>query len=552
MNNLLKNNNTLMKEYDYKKNKDINLDRLTLGSNKKIWWLCNKKHEYQQVIYKRANNHEGCPYCSNKKVLKGYNDLATVNPRIAKEWNYEKNGELTPDKVIAGSSMKVWWVCEKGHEWEAVIWSRNKGRTCPYCSNRKVLKGYNDLATVNPRIAKEWNYEKNGKLKPENIIAGSQKAVWWKCERGHEWKTMISERNKGNNCPICGNERKTSVSEKSFLFYIKRYCNDEIIPNYRSKLIENKELDIFIKNLKIGIEYDGRYYHKNKSRDKLKDIICNKHGIKVYHILEDKENNIRDNYILYNINSHPKDNLEWAINKMLNILFGNKKYDINLERDQIEIYNIIEFYEKENSLFNRYPELAQEWHPTKNGKLTPAQISYGSLKKVWWQGKCGHEWVSDIYSRVAGAGCPYCSNNKVLSGFNDLLTINPALVKEWNYEKNKDINPNNISPKSNKKVWWICEKGHEWEARIYNRATGQKCPICSGRKALLGYNDLSTTNPELLEYWDFEKNGDLNPKQFTNGSNKKIYWKCPLCNKQWTCRIVDMIKRKNICKNCKK
>ena len=102
------------------------------------------------------------------------------NPLLMSEWNYEKNGDLNPETLTLGSHQKVWWKCEKGHEWQAVIYSRNNGFGCPICSGHKVLKGYNDLATTNPTLAKEWNYEKNGDLKPEHFMAGSGKKVWWK------------------------------------------------------------------------------------------------------------------------------------------------------------------------------------------------------------------------------------------------------------------------------------------------------------------------------------------------------------------------------------
>ncbi len=144
-----------------------------------------------------------CPYCSNQKILKGSNDLATVNPKLASEWNYEKNGDLKPEDFFANSSKKVWWKCSKRHEWQATINNRNNGRGCPYCAGQKVVKGKNDLSTINPKLANEWNYEKNGDLKPEDFFANSSKKVWWKCSKGHEWQATINNRNKGRGCPIC-------------------------------------------------------------------------------------------------------------------------------------------------------------------------------------------------------------------------------------------------------------------------------------------------------------------------------------------------------------
>ena len=132
---------------------------------------------------------ENLRVCSEKET-----SLLLTNPILAGEWNYEKNGNLKPENVAPNSSKKVWWKCLKGHEWLANINNRSNGRNCPYCSNKKLLKGYNDLATTNPALVAEWNYEKNGNLTPEDLIAGSEQKVWWSCSKGHEWKTQIKNR----------------------------------------------------------------------------------------------------------------------------------------------------------------------------------------------------------------------------------------------------------------------------------------------------------------------------------------------------------------------
>ena len=132
--------------------------------------------------------------------------MQTANPTLAKEWNYEKNNALTHTDVTTGSNKKVWWKCKNGHEWQAYICHRNKGSGCPYCSGKKVLKGYNDLQTVSPSLAEEWNYEKNNELSPADVTQNSNKRVWWKCSEGHEWEATINNRSRGNRCPIC---RKT-------------------------------------------------------------------------------------------------------------------------------------------------------------------------------------------------------------------------------------------------------------------------------------------------------------------------------------------------------
>ena len=106
-------------------------------------------------------------------------------------------------------------------------------------------------------------------------------------------------------------------------------------------------------------------------------------------------------------------------------------------------------------------ELVKEWHPTKNGSLLPADVSQKSGKTVWWICEKGHEWQAKVCTRTNGHGCPYCSGNKVLNGYNDLATASPQLAKEWHPTKNMDLNPSEVSPNSNKKVWWLGSCGHE-------------------------------------------------------------------------------------------
>lgn len=114
-------------------------------------------------------------------------------------------------KVVAGSHAKAWWLCEKGHEWEVQIKSRVKqGAGCPYCSNKHCLKGYYDLASRYPDLLAEWDWKKNVDIKPDEIVYGSGKKVWWKCSAGHSWKAPIYRRVQGRGCPICRHEHMKS------------------------------------------------------------------------------------------------------------------------------------------------------------------------------------------------------------------------------------------------------------------------------------------------------------------------------------------------------
>lgn len=138
--------------------------------------------------------------------------------------------------------------------------------------------------------------------------------------------------------------------------------------------------------------------------------------------------------------------------------------------------------DKEGSLAVKYPEIAKEWHPTKNGNLTPDMVKAGSGKKVWWQCKQGHEWQATIASRSNGAGCPYCSGRNVIKRVNDLATVNPELASEWHPTKNGELTPDMVTKGSGRKVWWQCGQEHEWQATIASRSSGVGCPICRKSK----------------------------------------------------------------------
>ena len=464
-------NPALAKEWNYDKNNGLTPTDVLPSSNKKVWWKCGKGHEWKAMIRSRSDGR-GCPYCSGRHAVSGINDLQTVNPALATEWNYERNSGLMPMDVLPNSNKKVWWKCSKGHEWQSTVANRNNGNGCPYCLGRYAVKGENDLQTVNPALVKGWNYEKNDDLKPEEFTANSNKDVWWKCSKGHEWHASIANRNKGNGCPVCNSERKTSFPEYALAYYLKRSGLD-VVHSYRAK---GYELDIYIPSLKIAIEYDGYYWHKNRMRKDIeKNYKCKKDGIKLYRLREGLPP-LNDSSIDYIVQENQK-NLSKVLEAILSEIIGDC-ISVDMETDTVAIENLRVLTEKENSLFFSNPETTGEWHYEKNGVLKPEHFAPNSHRKVWWKCQIGHEWQASIANRNKGRGCPYCSCKKVLPGYNDLQTVNPALANEWNYEKNTGVRPIDVTPNSNKKAWWICSNGHEWEAKINNRNNGNGCPIC--------------------------------------------------------------------------
>ena len=200
-----------------------------------------------------------------------------------------------------------------------------------------------------------------------------------------------------------------------------------------------------------------------------------------------------------------------------------------------------------SSLKYLHPKLASEWNILKNINIKPEEMRPGSGKKVWWICKKKHEWKAVIQSRVAGSNCPYCSKKKP-SGEYNFLKYFPKQSDEWHHKKNKGLKPEDVTPKTNKKVWWICKKKHEYEASISHRAEGQGCPYCSGRYATYDYN-LKTKHPDLLIEWHPKKNGNLEPSKFRPGSSKKVWWLCKNRH-EWRATISSRALRGTNCPSC--
>ena len=187
---------------------------------------------------------------------------------------------------------------------------------------------------------------------------------------------------------------------------------------------------------------------------------------------------------------------------------------------------------KSNCLQTLYPKISEEWHPTKNGDLTPLEITPGSGKKVWWKCNQGddHEWEAVISDRSSGNGCPFCSGRQA-SSLSSLASTNPILSNQWHPTKNGELTPSNFTEHSNEEVWWKCDQGddHEWEASINNRSKGQGCSICRGLTVVKS-NCLATLNPTIAKEWHPTKNGALTPRDVTISTGRKVWWKCDVAD----------------------
>lgn len=178
-----------------------------------------------------------------------------------------------------------------------------------------------------------------------------------------------------------------------------------------------------------------------------------------------------------------------------------------------------------DSLASRHRGLAREWHPTRNGDLTPRDVARASGRKVWWRCASGHEWEAAVYSRsVGGNGCPYCSGKKAGKD-NSVKTLFPKLAKEWHEVKNGDLTPANVTRGSKRRVWWRCRKGHEWQAPVHERTSGKGCPYCAHRR-LADDNNLAAIRPDLAAQWHPTKNRPVTPEKVFPAAANRVWWRC--------------------------
>lgn len=473
----------ITKEWHPTKNGNLKPENVTKNSNKKAWWLCINRHEWSTAINSRVSQKTGCPYCSGRKATH-INNLKVLFPGIAKEWHPNKNGKLKPEEISPKSNKKVWWLCPKGHEYFSVIYSRAIGTGCTYCANLKT-SNTNNLKFNYPEIAKEWHPTKNGDLRPEDVVKHTGKKVWWLCKKGHEWKAQIHSRSSaGRGCPKCTNQ--SSKPELRILSEL-----ETLFKNVQSRFKYNKvEIDIYIKDINVGIEYDGAYFHKNTSLDEKKNKFFNNKIKKLIRIRAKPLEKITDYDVIVEKKDLTKNDLNKIINSINNFCDYNQK---QILKKYLECKSFVneEAYKKylsyfpapipSKSLKSLSPNVAKEWDYKKNYPLTPETFTAGSGAKVWWLCPKGHNYQAMIAKRtikLSATSCPYCAGQKV-SNENNLKFLFPEIAKEWHYEKNYPNKPEDLTKRSGKKVWWLCSKGHEWKTAVHTR-TGKKtnCPYC--------------------------------------------------------------------------
>ncbi len=208
----------------------------------------------------------------------------------------------------------------------------------------------------------------------------------------------------------------------------------------------------------------------------------------------------------------------------------------------------------ENSLAVKFPDIARQWHPTKNGDLKPDMVSYGSSKKVWWQCDINpeHSWSAFIHTRTApvGRGCRICADQKLFD-VNSLAIRYPRLAAQWHPTANGGLTPNQVNGELPTRVFWLCEKDHTWNEPICDRTTnGKGCPECYGQQ-LLDETRLSARFLHLAAEWHPTMN-QLSLSDVSSSSREEVWWQCRKnpAHKPWKERVWVRTQWGTVCPGC--
>lgn len=560
------------------KNAPLGPEDVPAMSNTLRWWQCEEGHEWETAPSHRAGKRaSGCPFCTGQ-VATAETSLAARYPLIAAEWHPTLNGELTPETVMPSSNMKIWWQCLDGHDYDSLPGNRTRnGNGCPYCAGKRVGYG-NDLATLSPELAAEWDYEKNAPVKPSEVTTGGAAKFWWLCEQRHSWQTTIhSRRGLGTGCPQCWYGWRRSLPEISLQYELGHVLPEPVVGDTEVRTSTGAwHVDVLCAGLRIIVEYDGSFWHDEvleRDTRKTQDLISN--GWLVVRVRQaplpmvgpwDVAGEVKD-----------PDTFNMTVQVLDQILAAAEGAPVShpahehlaVLRERVRAYQADGVAQAFNeaklaltegrincprptssglprplmpgqSLAEKSPETAAEWHPELNNGLTACDVANGRNAKAWWRcSMCGTDWEANINSRTRAhsVGCPGCAQKRASlpKPGQSLADLHPAIAAEWHPAKNHPLTGQDVTPGSKQRIWWHCSLcGEDWETAVSTRMKHKNvgCPSCGWArrgaehaKAAPGQS-LADLFPDVAAQWHPDRNGLLLPEVVKPQSNASVWWRC--------------------------
>ena len=459
------------REWHPQRNGDLEPWMMRYASKRRVWWKCPEgpDHEWQTAVGNRTVLANRCPFCVGRRVSVT-NSVASVAPATAAYWHPRKNGTLRPEDVSVHSTRVVWWKCPKGpdHVFRSMVSDRVNGVPCLFCSSDRVSVT-NSLSTRAPAFARQWHPTKNGRLRPRDVTVASSVRVWWQCPKGsdHVWQTAVSSRTtSGSGCPMCDGAKASATN-----------------------------------NLAVLMPTVAKDWHPTKNGAlRPKHVMVGAKAVVWWRCSRDRTH-------------------EWQ----------NSVYQRAYKSAGCP-YCSHRLIREDNSLAASHPEVAAEWHPTKNAGLRPDQVAPFTSRYAYW--RCGvdprHVWRASIANRThLHTGCPYCAGKKV-DRSNSLAALRPDVAREWHPTLN-DFTPSDVTAQSKKRAWWRCPNGpdHEWQTMVQSRGgpTKSGCPFCAGKR-LSVTNSLRARYPAIAKEWDVKANGGVTAREVLAGTSMRAHWVC--------------------------
>ncbi len=501
--NSIADNSTLLQQWDFDKN-SISPEETTCGSKKTVWWKCKNGHSYQQKVSYRARRSNSCPVCSGHLTVSGVNDFATVFPDIAKEWHPTKNGELRPSAISKKNGRKVWWMCKYGHEWQATPRDRATDNTgCPECNKRRLTSFpeqaiFYYIKKLYPDAINRYKDLFDNGMELDIYVPSIRFAVefdgaaWHGTEETHKREKQKYEICKENGITLFRVKERTGEDWNDVadaVYKIRKRKNATDLQPVIQAILDSIDPESNAWTRKNPLQYHSSISvdlarDSNEIREYLTPIQNSLSELRPDLTAEwntEKNGNLRPE--MFGINSN--DRVWWKCSKcghewQTTIIHRGGKRNSGCpecaKQQKGKTFTKRRVNER-GSLAENNPVLAAEWHPTKNRDLTPYDVTEKRFANAWWLCKrCGYEWEASPNDRSNGRGCPCCSGRVPKVGVNDLKTLFPEIAKEWDYEKNGDLMPEQFLPRSGKKVWWRCSIcGREWDTIIRNRTNGHGC-----------------------------------------------------------------------------
>jgi predicted nucleic acid-binding Zn-ribbon protein len=354
--------------------------------------------------------------------------------QILSEWsdrNKTHFGEvLSPHDVYDKDTRKYWWKCSMcGEEYYSQLYKRlYNHRECPHCAPKRwgrkqsenraengvSIRDYCPTVSYGSIILKEWDEQKNSAEGHtlDNTPFSSNKHSHWICSNcGKHYEKMVYSRvHLNQGCPDCG-RAGTSFPEQFIYWALK-----QIDPNTKHRCkINDFEYDIFIPMGNLLIEYNGRYWHKDKAeRDNEKRNNAIAQGYRFISIEESRniQNDIytMDRIILRETLVGYEKKLGTAIEYIIEMFLGRSyKIDFRVANEEAERHL---FVPVNNSVDEMYPFLKEEFDVDKNIKSLDT-LTCGSNKNIVWKcSKCKNNWTTMLNDRtIRKRGCPYCGFN---------------------------------------------------------------------------------------------------------------------------------------------